>query len=125
MQSLSKELNDQLEALNIILKTGVIVDASVINTPLKPNRKIKRAFNKVSSNKAISSKADSNKAGSKPRCDNSVDKEARWLKKNKKYYHGYQKHYVVSDPEGLVLSLLTTSANVNEISTLSGGHRHR
>ena len=33
------EINRQLEAHSIIVKTGAIVDASVIDTPLKPKGK--------------------------------------------------------------------------------------
>ena len=38
-ESLFKEINRQLEAHNIIIKTGAMVDASVIDTPLKPKGK--------------------------------------------------------------------------------------
>ena len=39
-ESLFKEINKQLESNQIIVKTGAIVDASVIETPLKPKEKI-------------------------------------------------------------------------------------
>jgi len=38
-EKLFKEINSQLEQHQIIVKTGAIVDASVINTPLKPKGK--------------------------------------------------------------------------------------
>jgi IS5 family transposase len=38
-EALFKEINRQLEAHKIIVKTGAIVDASVIDTPLKPKGK--------------------------------------------------------------------------------------
>ena len=38
-ESLFKEINKQLESNQIIVKTGAIVDASVIETPLKPKGK--------------------------------------------------------------------------------------
>jgi len=38
-EPLFKEINRQLEAHKIIVKTGVIIDASVIDTPLKPKGK--------------------------------------------------------------------------------------
>ena len=38
-ESLFKEINRQLEAHKIIIKTGAIIDASVIDTPLKPKDK--------------------------------------------------------------------------------------
>ncbi len=38
-ESLFKEINVQLESHGIIVKTGAIVDTSVIDTPLKPKGK--------------------------------------------------------------------------------------
>ncbi|VAW11227.1 hypothetical protein MNBD_BACTEROID03-1388 [hydrothermal vent metagenome] len=38
-EPLFKEINRQLEAHKIIVKTGVIVDTGVIDTPLKPKGK--------------------------------------------------------------------------------------
>ena len=40
-QALFHEINSQLEAWWIIVKTGAIVDASVMDTPLKPKGKTK------------------------------------------------------------------------------------
>lgn len=42
-----------------------------------------------------------------------MDTEARWVVKCKKYRYGYKK-YVLTDGEGLVYALTTTSANVSE-----------
>lgn len=39
-EKLFHEINTQLEAHQIIVKKGVLVDASVVNTPLKPKGKI-------------------------------------------------------------------------------------
>jgi IS5 family transposase len=46
-----------------------------------------------------------------------VNTEAAWIKKTGKLRYGYKKH-VVKDEEGLVLGLLTTAANLNEITNL-------
>lgn len=46
-----------------------------------------------------------------------VDTDASWIKKGGKLRYGYKKHHV-TDENGLVLGVLTTSANVNEISNL-------
>lgn len=46
-----------------------------------------------------------------------VDTDAIWIKKGGKLRYGYKKHHV-TDENGLVLGVLTTSANVNEISNL-------
>lgn len=46
-----------------------------------------------------------------------VDAEARWIKKAGKTRYGYKKHYL-TDTEGLVIGVVTTPANVNEITNL-------
>jgi IS5 family transposase len=47
----------------------------------------------------------------------SVDKEGTWLKKRGKYHFGFKKHNV-TDNEGLVLGVLTSTASKNEIANL-------
>jgi len=108
-EPLFKEINAQLEAHQIIIKKGVLVDASVIDTPLKP--KGKTNFN------VTKDREDEKEVKVEKDYSDSVDKEASWLKKAGKYRYGYKKHYV-TDEEGLVLGVLTTKASTNEISNL-------
>ena len=44
-----------------------------------------------------------------------VDNDGAWIKKSGKLLYGYKKHHV-TDENGLVLGILTTPANVNEIA---------
>jgi len=46
-----------------------------------------------------------------------VDSEARWIKKAGKLRYGFKKH-IGTDPEGLILGVVTTSANESEITHL-------
>ena len=108
-EALFKEINSQLELQGIIVKTGVIVDASVIDTPLRPKGKTRH--------KVTRDRVDENEISVEKDYADSVDKEASWLKKGGKYHYGYKKHHV-SDEEGLVLGVLTTKASTNEISNL-------
>lgn len=105
-EKLFKEINKQLEQQQIIVKTGAIVDASVIDTPLRPKGKTTHQASQ-----------DNNQEEVKKEYADSVDKEASWLKKNGKYHYGFKKHHV-TDNEGLVLGVLTTKASVNEITNL-------
>jgi IS5 family transposase len=89
------------------VKTGAIIDASVIDTPLKPKRKSKY---EVTEDREEEVKVEK----SYPK---SVDKDAAWLKKGGKFRFGYKKHHV-TDQEGLVLGVLTTKASTNEIANL-------
>jgi len=105
---LFKEINEQLEQRGIIVKTGAIVDASVVDTPLKPKGK---------SNHNVTEDRSENEVPVKKEYAHSVDKDASWLKKRGKFHFGYKKHYV-TDQEGLVLGVVTTKASTNEISNL-------
>ena len=106
---LFKQINAQLESHGIIVKTGAIVDASVIDTPLKPKGKTNH---KVTEDREDLQEVEVNKEYA-----DSVDTEASWLKKGGKYRFGYKKHHV-TDNEGLVLGVLTTKASTNEIANL-------
>jgi len=106
---LFKEINRQLEGNNIIIKSGAIVDASVIDTPLRPKGK--------TVHKVTEDRKDKEEVEVKKEYADSVDKEGAWLKKRGKYHFGYKKHHV-TDEEGLVLGVVTTKASVNEITNL-------
>jgi IS5 family transposase len=107
-EKLFTSINKQLEAHNIIVKTGLIIDASVIDTPLRPKGK--------TNFKVTEDRCDDQVEVHKEYAD-SVDKEGTWLKKRGKYHFGFKKHHV-TDNEGLVLGVLTTTASKNEIANL-------
>ena len=108
-EPLFKEINVQLEAHHIIVKKGAIVDASVIDTPLKPKGK--------TNHKVTEDRIDEQEVEVTKDYADSVDKEAAWLKKGGKYRFGYKKHHV-TDNEGLVLGVVTTKASTNEVANL-------
>lgn len=108
-ESLFKEINKQLESHQIIIKKGVLVDASVIDTPLKPKGK--------ANYKVTEDRQDEQEVKINRQYTSSVDQDAAWLKKGGKYMYGYKKHYA-TDEEGLVLGVVTTKASTNEITNL-------
>jgi IS5 family transposase len=107
-EKLFDSINKQLETHNIIVKTGLIIDASVIDTPLRPKGK--------TNFKVTQDRCEDQVEVHKEYAD-SVDKEGTWLKKRGKYHFGFKKHHV-TDNEGLVLGVLTTTASKNEIANL-------
>ena len=107
-ERLFSSINSQLETHNIIVKEGLIVDASVIDTPLRPKGKTNHKVTEDRSEEEVEVKKD---------YADSVDKDGTWLKKRGKYHFGYKKHHVTDD-EGLVLGVLTTTASKNEIANL-------
>lgn len=108
-EKLFKEINKQLEQHKIIVKSGAIVDASVIDTPLKPKGKLSH---EVTEDRKGEQEVKVEKVYAE-----SVDKEAGWIKKAGKLRYGYKKHHVTTD-EGLVVGGVTTKASVNEIANL-------
>ena len=80
-EKLFKEINSQLEKHQIIVLTGIIVDASVIDTPLRPKGKTAHKVTQDRSEKKFCRK----------RISDSVDKDGTWLKKRGKYHFGFKK----------------------------------
>ncbi len=72
-EPLFKEINTQLEAHQIIVKKGVLVDASVVDTLLKPKGKTNFDITK--------DREDQKKVKIEKDYPERVDKEASWLKK--------------------------------------------
>lgn len=119
-EKLFKAMNKQLEKHKIIVKTGAIVDASIIDTPLKPKGKATYEIAVDRSEQERTPEEHQNEQHTQTLTKKQhpgVDSEARWIRKAGKTRYGYKKHYV-TDTEGLVLGVLTTPANVNEIANL-------
>lgn len=109
-------LNKQLQRHGIMkIETGALVDASIVDSPYAPDGSVKievaedredtRSEEAKEEERSYQVKVGSAKPG--------VDAEARWVVKCKKFRYGYKKH-VLTDGEGLVHTLTTTSANVSD-----------
>jgi len=142
-EKLLQLINDELEKHQFLVKQGAIVDASVIPTPLKPKGKptyvhvdeptdntaidvaskplkqpIAQKTNQQDPKSCKTTTAINQSATALKRVvSQGVDQQATWLKKGNKAYYGYKKH-VITNQEGLVLGLVTTPANVHEITNL-------
>lgn len=113
-------INKQLEKHNVIIKTGVLLDASVTDTLRKP--KGKTTYEVADDRKEEEqSREDQEKETASlkliKQTKPGVDTEARWLKKGGKLHYGYKKHQL-TDKEGLVLNIVTTAANESDIKHL-------
>ncbi len=87
------------------------MDASVVDTPLRPKGKTNH---KVTQDRGEEQQEDPGVARDYA---DSVDRDATWLKKNGVYHFGFKKHHMTEE-QGLVLGVLTTTASKNEISNL-------
>lgn len=108
-QNLFNEINKQLEEKNILVKKGALVDASIVDTPLKPKEK--------TNFKLPEEGEDQQQSELEKQYAESVDKDATWIKKAGKIHFGYKKHHV-TDQEGVIMGVLTTTASTNEITNL-------
>lgn len=117
---LLKAMNKQLEKHDIFVKTGVIVDASIVDTSRKPKGKAvyEIANDRDEDNRSVEDlELEKQEKVILKQMNTGVDVEGAWIKKAGKLRYGYKKHFV-TDSEGLVLGVLTTAANVNEIANL-------
>lgn len=95
---LLKEINNQLEEMGLKIKEAkeAIVDATIIRSAARPNRRYKE-----------SQEAD------KYEKEESKDEDARWLKKGKKCYFGYR-CFANVDKEGYINKGYAVPANAAE-----------
>lgn len=105
-------INQQLEGANIIIKTCVIVDASITDSPKKP--KGKKVYEVAEDRKEDESTGSTEL---QEKIQPGVDTQARWIKKAGKLRYGYKKH-VGTDSGGHVLGVVTTAANESDITHL-------
>jgi IS5 family transposase len=119
---LLKEINKQLVTHGILVKQGILLDASVIDTSRKPKGKTeyKVVIDREEETQETQSKEDiqdDNRSKLVKKEKPGVDKEAKWIKKAGKLHYGYKQHTATNE-EGLVLAIVTTSANESDITHL-------
>ena len=115
---LLKEINKQLVTHGILVKQGILLDASVVDTLRKP--KGKTEYEVVIDREEESQEEQSeqepqqeNRSKLVKKVKSGVDKEARWVKKRGRLHYGYKQHTATNE-EGLVLALITTPANESD-----------
>jgi IS5 family transposase len=117
---LFKAMTKQLEKHKIIVKTGAMVDASIIDSPLKP--KGQTTF-EIENDRSEEERSDEDKNNENAhysmvtKTQKGADPEGRWIKKSGVTRFDYKKH-AVTDEEDLILGILTIPTNVHEISNL-------
>ena len=109
-KKLFKKINRQLEQLGMQIESsqGAIVDATVIESAGRPRRMITVSKDREESNETEQTQVISE----------SVDPDARWLKKGKRFYFGYKGFVRVSEKIGFIQSLHVTPANKSEVKEL-------
>ena len=113
---LLKEINKQLVIHGILVKQGILLDASVVDTLRKPKGKTEYEVvidREEDSQEEQSEQEQENRSKLVKKEKSGVDKEARWVKKRGRLHYGYKQHTATNE-EGLVLAVITTAANESD-----------
>lgn len=130
-EKLFKVINKQLESHQIIVKSGLIVDASLTDSPRCP--KGKKQYEVVEDRKESEGESTESQTQAEPqpsvqaapqpqprlkeKVKAGVDTEASWLKKAGKLRYGFKKHKA-TDVNGMVRGVVTTTASESDIKHL-------
>ena len=127
-------INNQLGNRQILVRANGILDASIIDSPRKPNTKPDiiledrkendinndsspkentKQYTVLEDRKKDNTYEDSNKRS----YPSSVDTDAKWIVKGKKFRFGFKKHILTND-DGLILNVITSSANESDTKFL-------
>lgn len=111
---LLNKINKQLSKHQILVHTGVIVDASITDSPRAPKGKKTQEIveDRNEDNGCVEVKLE-------PKLKPGVDKDGSWTKKAGRFRFGYKQHTGV-DGNGLVLALTTTTAKESDTKNLKG-----
>ena len=118
---LLKLFNKELKQQNIMLKKGSAkIDASLTASGYKPSqpKSYQIGEDRLEDERSEEDKKKEKKYYQKlKKLNTSSDPEARWVKKGGKYIYGYKKQ-VVTDGEGMIEAVVTTTANEHDSKTL-------
>ena len=114
---LLKKINRQLVAHKVIIKNGIgIVDATITDSPLCPKGKTEYEIAEDrKEDERSSEECEKEEVQMKlvKKQQPGVDNEARYLRKGKEVRFGYKKH-ILTDENGMQLSVHTTTANEHD-----------
>jgi len=105
---LFRDINRQLEKMELMVKKGVIIDATVIESSRRPRKTIEVM--------PEDRKEDEQEPESDVNIKYSDDTDARWLSKGGKAIYGYKAHVMVDSKDGFVLGGVVTPANEPDIN---------
>jgi len=107
LQKLLNEVNAQLASQGKLVKTGCVVDATIISSAAHPRKQVDVEMVAVDREEDISSEC-------KVTVSYSSDSEAAWTRKGSRYYYGYKGHMAVEASHGFILTGHVTPANCSD-----------
>jgi IS5 family transposase len=121
LDTLLRLINRQLESKHVKIKAaqGAVIDATVIESAARPNRYIEGE---------VTNDRQEPEVSTLPITKESVDPDAKWLKKGKRSYFGYKGFIRTDAKDGYIEAVHTTPANqaeVNELTSLTQGMAKR
>jgi len=120
-EKIFEQINTQLESRGLIVKTGVIVDATVTDSPRKPKGKTTYALaddRKEEDRSELDTRKEAVQKQLIKITQPGVDTEAAWIKKAGKLHYGYKKHLCTDEAEGMITAVVTTAANESDMRHL-------
>jgi IS5 family transposase len=111
LQKLLNEVNAQFAAQGKLVKTGCVVDASIISSSARPRKQVD--IEMVSTDRE---EEDGNDC--KVTVNYSKDADAAWLRKGSRCYYGYKGHMAVDSGNGFILTGHVTPANSSDTKEL-------
>lgn len=108
-----EEVNHQIANRGVSIRGGAAVDASLIQAHSRPRRKDYIEIEPTGDDE----QSPTNSTVKFTRVE-SIDPDARWIKKGKRSVYGYKANASVDLATGIVQKIVTTSANVHDIKTL-------
>jgi len=107
LQKLLSEVNGQLVAQGKMVKTGCVVDATLISSAARPRKQVDVEMVAVDREEDTGSEC-------KVTVSYSNDAEATWTRKGSRYYYGYKGHMAVEASQGFILNGHVTPANCSD-----------
>lgn len=116
IEKVFEAVNKQLAKHRVSIKSGVIVDASVIDTPNKPKgpKNIEVAGDREDTRSEEAKAKEEEYRRTIEKKSPGADGEAAWVIKQKELRYGYKVH-TATDTKGIVLSVITTPANESDV----------
>jgi IS5 family transposase len=108
-EKLFEKINNQLESKGMLIKEGVIVDATIIESSRRPRKAVDIMPEDRKEEETATHSAE---------VVYSNDPDANWIKKGKKSYYGYKGHISVDAKEGFILGGHVTPASTADITEL-------
>lgn len=112
LRSINKSLEDK--GLKVAASHGAIVDATIIESAARPRKELEAVVEDRSEEEG----EETLKVTVLPEAHDSVDPDARWLKKGKRSFFGYKGFAVVDGSRGYIDHIRVKPANASEVKSM-------